>query len=63
MHGHWFSLNSDVHLAARGIAPADFYVAVARLQDLPADFKIDLVDMDWCAQSLRRTIETDEIAL
>ena len=50
-----FHLNSDIDLAAAGLAPLDYFTAVARLQDL-SSFKIDLVRLESCHPSLRDTI-------
>lgn len=55
-HQHWFSPTSDIDLAAWGIAPEEYFVAVARLQDLSPDFKIDLVAMENCRPDLRALI-------
>jgi predicted nucleotidyltransferase len=62
-HGHWFSLHSDIDLAVRGVSVADFFIAVARLQDLSSDFKIDLVDLERCSPALRAAIEQEGILL
>ncbi|MBE9078437.1 nucleotidyltransferase domain-containing protein [Romeria aff. gracilis LEGE 07310] len=52
----WFSLNSDIDLAVWGIAPQSDWSAVAQLQDIDSDFKIDLVDMSYCPDSLKAAI-------
>ena len=55
-HGHWFSRTSDIDLAAWGIKSEDFFQAVARLQDISPQFKIDLVRMEDCKPALREAI-------
>ncbi|MEZ4734952.1 MAG: nucleotidyltransferase domain-containing protein [Caldilineaceae bacterium] len=56
VHNQWFSASSDIDLAAWGIKDEEFYRAVARLQDLSSEFKIDLVAMERCPQHLYQTI-------
>jgi uncharacterized protein len=56
VHRHWFSQRSDIDLASRGIADDDYFVAVARLQDLSPEFKIDLVSLEKCKPELRQAI-------
>ena len=46
VHGHWFSATSDIDLAASGLAADDYFTAVARLQDLSSEFKVDLVALE-----------------
>ncbi|MDQ7052566.1 MAG: nucleotidyltransferase domain-containing protein [candidate division KSB1 bacterium] len=54
--GKGFFRSSDIDLAAWGISSEDFFTAVARLQDLSPEFKIDLVTMEHCKPSLRKRI-------
>ena len=56
VHGYWFSTTSDVDLAAWGLKDEDYLVAVARLQDLSPEFKIDLIAMERCKPELRDAI-------
>jgi predicted nucleotidyltransferase len=56
VHGHWFSATSDIDLAASGVQDEDYFVAVARLQDLSPEFQIDLVALEHCPATLRETI-------
>ncbi len=56
VHGLWFSKTSDIDLAAWGLQEADYFIAVAKLQDLSADFSIDLVAMEHCKQVLHQMI-------
>ncbi|MBM4431747.1 MAG: nucleotidyltransferase domain-containing protein [Chloroflexi bacterium] len=56
VHGFWFSRTSDIDLAAWGLRVDDYFVAVARLQDLSPDFRIDLVTMESCRPALRDII-------
>jgi len=52
-----FTLWSDIDLAAWGIPPDQFYTAVATITGLSAEFKIDLIDPEFCKLSLRNAIE------
>jgi len=54
--GTWFSGVSDIDLAAWGVKDEDYFTAVARLQDLSPEFKIDLIAMERCKPALRTTI-------
>jgi len=56
VHGQWFSQTSDVDLAVWGLNPERYLIAVARLQDLSSDFKVDLVLADRCSPSLAQAI-------
>ena len=56
-----FSEWSDIDLAAWGVE--DYFLAVARLQDLDADFKIDLVAVPHCKPSLLEHIEREGVEL
>ncbi|MCB0190140.1 MAG: hypothetical protein KDE31_37970 [Caldilineaceae bacterium] len=55
-HEQWFTTTSDIDLAAWGIAPADYFRAVAYLQDISPEFAIDLVTMEDCKPTLRDRI-------
>ncbi len=63
VHGHWFTVTSDIDLAASGLAPDDYFTAVARLQDLSPEFKVDLVAVDHCNAALRETIAREGVIL
>lgn len=55
-----FTRWSDIDLAVWGIAPERFYEAVATLNDLSPDIKVDLVDPERCqSTTLRRIIEEE----
>ena len=58
-HEQWFTATSDVDLAAWGIAPADYFRAVAYLQDISPEFSIDLVSMEDCKPTLQEAILTE----
>jgi len=51
-----FHLNSDIDLAIKGLPPEQFFKAVAQLQDLSPEFKIDLVQLEYCQTSLHQLI-------
>lgn len=50
---------SDIDLAAQGIPPARFYEAVGIVTGISVEFRIDLVDVESCAPSLQKKIETE----
>jgi uncharacterized protein len=56
VHGYWFSPTSDIDLAAWGISDDDYFLVVARLQDISPEFKIDLVMMENCKPELSQVI-------
>jgi predicted nucleotidyltransferase len=58
-HERWFSPTSDIDLAAWGLRDEDYFVAVARLQDLSPEFEIDLVAMEHCKPSLLEIIQKE----
>jgi len=55
-HGHWFSQTSDIDLAVWGLEADAYFTAVAQLQDLSPEFKVDLVAMESCRAELREVI-------
>jgi uncharacterized protein len=55
-HEQWFTASSDIDLAAWHINPADYFRAVAYLQDISPEFSIDLVSLEDCKATLRTTI-------
>jgi uncharacterized protein len=55
---HW----SDIDLAAWGIVPERFYEAVATLNELSSDIKVDLVDPERCgSKGLRQMVEAEGV--
>jgi predicted nucleotidyltransferase len=54
---------SDVDLAAFGIPPTRFFEAVGVVTGLSSEFKIDLIDIETCPDSLREAIETEGKAI
>lgn len=48
---------SDVDLAVWGLAPDDYFEAVARVLDVGGEIKVDLVMADRCKPYLREAIE------
>ena len=56
VHGYWFSQTADIDLAAWGLKDEDYFLVVARLQDLSPEFRIDLVRMENCRPGLREAI-------
>lgn len=63
MHGHWFSLTSDVDLAAWGVKDDEYFVVVAKLQDISPEFEVDLVMMEQCEPELREVILKEGVPL
>lgn len=53
----------DIDLAVKGISPAQFFKAVAFVTSQSRKWKIDLVDVDDCAGSLRDMIEKEGVVL
>jgi predicted nucleotidyltransferase len=53
----WFSVLSDIDLAAWGIPDDQYYRAVAAVNELSADFSVDLVDPADCNPLIREAIE------
>ncbi len=58
-----FSEHSDIDLAAWGLDKMDYFMAVARLQEIDFDFEIDLVDVNNCKPELLRVIIEEGIEL
>ncbi|MBL7064614.1 MAG: nucleotidyltransferase domain-containing protein [Anaerolineae bacterium] len=56
VHGFWFSGTSDIDLATWGLKFDDYFVAVAKLQDISPEFKIDLVAVEHCRPAPREAI-------
>ncbi|MCK8824314.1 nucleotidyltransferase family protein [Fuchsiella alkaliacetigena] len=56
-----FNKWSDIDLAARGIAPEKFYAAVGAVTGLVEEFKVDLIDIDDCKESLAETVENEGV--
>jgi len=63
VHGHWFTATSDIDLAVSGLAPEDYFTAVARLQDLSPEFQVDLVALERCKAALRESITREGVLL
>ena len=55
-HGHWFSRTSDIDLAVWDLQGEDYFIVVAKLQDLSPEFGVDLVMMEMCKPNLHETI-------
>lgn len=53
----------DIDLAAKGISPERFFEAVAYVTGQSPKWKVDLVDVDDCAGSLRDMIEKEGVVL
>ena len=62
-HRSWFTLWSDIDLAAWGIPAGRFYAAVAAITSLSPAFKVDLVDPADCLPRFREAIDRGSIEL
>ena len=61
VHNHWFSSTSDIDLAVWGLPSDDYFVAVAKLQDLSSEFKIDLIAIERCQPALWEAITQEGV--
>ncbi len=52
----WFTMTSDIDLAIAQIPPADYLMAIARLQDISPNFQIDLVQLERIPASFQSVI-------
>lgn len=53
----------DIDLAVKGISPSRFFKAVAFVTGQSRKWKIDIVDVDDCSDSLRDLIEKEGVEL
>ena len=58
-----FTFWSDIDLAAWGIAPDDFYAAVAAVTGLSPEFKIDLLEPDTCREPIKDAIQKQGVEI
>jgi predicted nucleotidyltransferase len=63
VHGHWFTVMSDVDLAAWGLGVEEHLVAIAALQDLAGGLHVDLVRAERGSQALLAVIEAEGVEL
>ena len=54
---------SDIDLAVWGVPPASYYEAVARVQEVVAPFRADLIRMERSPGSLRDHVQQEGIEL
>ena len=54
-----FTLYSDIDLAARGIHSDDYLTAMETVLYMNPEFKIDLVDLEFCLPAMRAEIGRD----
>jgi len=54
-----FTAWSDVDLAAWGLAAERFYAALASVDGISPDIRVELIDAEHCRESLRRIIEQE----
>lgn len=58
-----FDSNSDIDIAVSGIPDRKFYEAVGIIMQVVFPFKVDLVDINECRESIKRTIESEGVSL
>ncbi|MCS4221252.1 nucleotidyltransferase family protein [Salinibacter ruber] len=54
-----FGPQSDIGLAVRGLDKADYFEAIAHVQDEAAPFQVDLVRLEQCPASLRDVVRRE----
>lgn len=54
-----FNKWSDIDLAVQGVPSDRFYSAVGAVTGLISDFKVDLIDIDNCKDSLAKAVESE----
>jgi predicted nucleotidyltransferase len=54
-----FNLYSDIDLAEWGISSEDYLTAMEAVLYMNAEFKIDLIDPEFCSDAMREEIEKD----
>jgi len=62
-HGMGFHADSDIDLAAAGIAPADFWRAWAALDAIDLSFEINLIAVEEATALLKTILETEGLKL
>ena len=63
VEGDHFTERSDIDMAASGLTPAVHVEALGRLLRLSPDFEFDLVDLESCAEGMRRAVERSGVSL
>jgi len=58
-----FSSLSDIDIAVKGVPPEKFYTAYAEITKKISEFKIDLVDMDDCKESIKTEIMNNGVMI
>lgn len=62
-HNLWYSERSDIDIAAWGIAPKDFFQAVAQVNPVGVSFEINLVDPANTRPPILSAIEREGVAV
>jgi predicted nucleotidyltransferase len=60
-HNLWYSERSDIDIAVWGIAPEDFFQAVADVNTVGVDFEINLVDPAIARPHILKAIQREGI--
>lgn len=63
IHGHWFTENSDIDLAAEGLPPKKFWRAWCEVDAVDPSFEINLIDIASASESLRKAIKKEGVEL
>jgi predicted nucleotidyltransferase len=63
VHDRGFHPESDIDLAAEGIAPADFWRAWAALDTIDTSFEINLIAVDEATPSLQAVLQKEGVVL
>lgn len=61
--GEMLSSRSDLDIAVEGLSSMDYYRAVAHVQSIATNGRVDLIRMEDCTSSLRTTIQKHGIEL
>ena len=58
-----FHLNSDIDLAEEGIPDEKYFAAVGAVTRIIENFRVDLVDLNCCRNSIKKTIEKEGVKI
>lgn len=62
-HQAWFTPDSDIDLAVQGLPSSNYWQAWRAIEEIIANRKIDLVEIETVSPTLKRIIEQDGIEL
>lgn len=58
-----FDENSDIDLAISGVRDDKFYEALGTIMQIVAPFDVDLIDINDCRESIRKSIEREGVLI